>query len=155
AKSRFFDFLGAFAALRETDRDHPMNRRQFLCRSAGLGLYPALSLAAAADGGGLLAPRPAHAPPRAKHLVFVFLTGGVSHIDTFDPKPKLLADHGKVVPSVDLRGAGNQPLLGSPFKFAPCGKSRLMVSEIFPRLGAVADELCVIRTLHTDIVEHF
>jgi hypothetical protein len=76
-------------------------------------------------------------------------------VDTFDFKPKLKADEGKTVPSVDLRGTGRQPLLGSPFRFSPRGESGLMVSELFPHLGTVADELCVIRTLHTDIVEHF
>jgi hypothetical protein len=54
-----------------------------------------------------------------------------------------------------LRGTGNQPLMGSPFKFTPCGKSGLMISELFPHLATVADDLCVVRTLHTDIVEHF
>jgi len=132
-----------------------MNRREFLCRSAGLGLYPALALAARAGDGGLLAPRRSHAPAKAKHLVFVFLTGGMSHLDTFDPKPKLTADHGKVVPSIDLRGPGKQPLMGSPFTFRRYGQSGLEISEIFPELGGIADDLCVIRTLHTDIVEHF
>jgi hypothetical protein len=135
-------------------------RRQFLkCCAAGLagGLAsPArLALAAALDGGGPLAPRPAHFAPRAKHLVFVFLTGGFSHVDTFDPKPKLTAEHGKTVPGPTLRESSAKPLLGSPFKFAPRGRSGLAISELFPHLGVVADELCVIRTLHTDIVEHF
>jgi hypothetical protein len=132
-------------------------RREFLRRSAagGLGLYSALSLAARAGDAGLLAPRPTHFAPKAKHLIVAFLTGGVSHVDTFDPKPRLRADHGKTVPSVDLRGTGHQPLLGSPFEARPCGRSGLWISELFPHLGSVADELCIIRTLHTDIVEHF
>ncbi len=85
----------------------------------------------------------------------IFLSGGFSHVDTFDYKPKLLADTGRVVPSVDLRGTAQQPLLGSPFRFRAQGASGLMISELFPNLGALADDLCVIRTLHTDIVEHF
>jgi hypothetical protein len=142
-----------------------IRRREFLRRSAaglglglaagGRGLYPALSLAAAARGGGLLAPRPPHFQPQAKQLVFVFLTGGFSHVDTFDFKPKLAQDEGKTVLGTSLRGSAAQPLMGSPFKFAACGRSGLMISELFPLLGAVADELCLIRTLHTDIVEHF
>jgi hypothetical protein len=138
-----------------------MRRRTFLrCCSAGLvagGLYPALARAAALHGGGALAPRPAHFPPKAKHLVFVFLTGGFSHVDTFDPKPKLKIDQGKTVPGRDLRDAANRPyfLIGSPFAFAPRGKSGLTVSELFPALGGLADHLCVFRTLHTDILEHF
>jgi hypothetical protein len=136
------------------------DRRRFLKSCAaglagGLGLRGTLALAAGLDGGGPLAPRPAHFAPRAKHLVFVFLTGGFSHVDTFDPKPKLTSDHGKTVTGPTLRETSNKPLLGSPFKFTPRGRSGLVISELFPQLGTVADELCVIRTLHTDIVEHF
>ncbi len=135
-------------------------RRRFLkCCAAGLagglGLRGRLGLAAALDGGGPLAPRPAHFAPRAKHLVFVFLTGGFSHVDTFDPKPKLTADHGKTVPGPTLRESSAKPLLRSPFAFGPRGRSGLVMSDLFPHLGTVADELCVVRTLHTDIVEHF
>jgi Protein of unknown function (DUF1501) len=139
----------------------PHPRRTFLKRSAvglaasGLGLHRALALEATLDGGGVLAPRLAQIPAAAQNLLVVFLSGGVSHVDTFDYKPRLLADSGQVVPSVDLRGSTRQPLLGSPFRFRAQGESGLMVSELFPHLGAMADDLCVIRTLHTDIVEHF
>lgn len=140
-----------------------MNRRQFLHRATcglalgTLGLYPQLSLAATLRQGGPLAPQPTHFPPRARRLLFIFLTGGFSHLDTFDPKPKLRADHGKTIPAVGLRPdeAKPLPLLGSRFAFAAAGKSGLMISELFPRLQTVADELCVLRTMHTDIVEHF
>jgi hypothetical protein len=136
-----------------------MNRRSFLqcCAAGGLGLYPALSLAAQVHGGGPLAPRPSHFPPKAKNLIVLFLTGGVSHVDTFDPKPRLQADHGKKVKGRDLRDTSDKEffLIASPFTFARCGQSGLMVSELFPSLGALADDLCVIRTLHTDILEHF
>jgi hypothetical protein len=128
--------------------------------SAGIaagGLYPLLSRAAAENGGHPLAPRATHFLPKAKHLIFVFLTGGFSHVDTFDPKPKLKTDHGKTVPGRDLRETADRPyyLIGSPFSFTPQGKSGLMVSELFPKLGALADDLCIFRTLHTDILEHF
>lgn len=137
------------------------NRRSFLKHGAagltagGVGLRHALATAAALDGGGLLGPKPTDHPAAAKSLLVVFLSGGFSHVDTFDYKPRLQADSGKVVPSVDLRGTSKQPLLGSPFRFRARGESGLMVSELFPYLGAMADDLCVIRTLHTDIVEHF
>ena len=126
-------------------------------RVPGLGLHSALSLVAAENGGGLLAPRPTHFPPRARRLLFIFLTGGFSHVDTFDPKPKLKDAHGKPIPAFGLRPDESKPmpLLGSPFQFSPRGRSGLLVSELFPNLGAFADDLCVIRTLHTDIVEHF
>jgi hypothetical protein len=123
--------------------------------ASGAALYHSLAKAAEVHQGHLLAPQPGHAPARAKNLIFIFLSGGFSHIDTFDHKPKLQRDHGKPVPSVDLRGNGQLPLMGSPFAFTPRGQSGLMISELFPNLGGVADDLCVIRTLHTDIVEHF
>jgi len=136
------------------------SRREFLRTSAGsvagaLGLYPALALAAQLHDGEALAPRPSHFSARAKQLVKIFLTGGFAHVDTFDPKPRLKADHGKIVSAESLRDIGQLPLLASPFKFTACGKSGLMISELFPHLQKVADDLCVIRTLHTDIVEHF
>ncbi len=136
-----------------------MQRRDFLkcCAAGGLGLYPALSLAAQTHGGGPLAPRPGHHPAKAKNLIVVFLTGGVSHVDTFDPKPRLETDHGKAVPGRDLRDTADKPyfLIRSPFTFRRYGQSGLWVSELFPHLGALADDLCVIRTLHSDILEHF
>jgi hypothetical protein len=140
-----------------TDRER-LHRRDFLrcCgAAAGAGLYPALSLAAQAHDGHALSPERTHFEPRARHLIFVFLTGGMSHLDTFDHKPRLQRDHGRVVPSTDLRGDGRHPLLGSPFRFRPHGRSGLVLSDLFPHLATVADELCVIRSLCTDIVEHF
>src|SRR6266852_4628934 len=137
----------------------PLRRRDFLkcCTAGSLGLYPTLSLAAKLKGGHPLAPRPTHFPAKAKHLIVVFLTGGVSHVDTFDPKPRLKKDHGKKVFDRELRDTTDKPfyIIGSPFTFSPRGSSGLMVSELFPHLGSLADELCVIRTLHTDILEHF
>jgi hypothetical protein len=136
------------------------NRRQFLGATlgglgAGLALRPRLSLAASLENGHALAPRTGHVPARAKHLIFVFLTGGVSHVDTFDYKPKLKQDAGKTVPGPTLRETSSKPLLPSPFGFRRCGGSGLWISELFPQLSRHADDLCVIRTLHTDIVEHF
>jgi hypothetical protein len=136
----------------------PDDRRAFLGCCAGAlagGLFGQLSLAAALHGGGPLAPRPGHHPARARRLLFVFLTGGFSHVDTFDPKPRLRADEGKLVPGPTLRESSPKPLLGSPFRFSARGRCGLVVSELFPRLGDLADELCVIRTMHTDIIEHF
>ena len=138
-----------------------MHRRNFLsccgASAASLGLYSSLSLAAEVNAGHPLAPRPTNHAPKAKNLLLVFLTGGMSHVDTLDYKPKLSEDNGKDVPSFGLRAdeTAKRPLLGSPFKFSQHGQSGLWLSELFPHLGKVADELCVIRTLHTDIVEHF
>jgi hypothetical protein len=136
-----------------------MDRRAFLkcCAAGSAGLYPVLSLALEANGGGPLAPRPSHFPAKAKNLIFVFLTGGFSHVDTFDYKPKLMSDAGKRVFGRTLRDETDKGfyLIPSPFKFLPRGKSGLMISEVFASLGDLADDLCIIRTLHTDIVEHF
>ena len=140
-----------------------MTRRGLLGRgvgcaaAAGLGLRDSLCLAANLSRGELLAPRRTHFEPKATHLVMIFLTGGFSHVDTFDYKPILNRRSGQSVPSFGLRAdeAKDRPLLGSPFKFRQHGESGLWISELFPRLGGLADELCVIRSLHTDIVEHF
>jgi hypothetical protein len=146
------------------------SRRQFLQHSAstaaGLAGVSAAVLpsmhrrcqllqAAELGQGHPLAPRPSQQPARARQLLMIFLTGGFSHVDTFDYKPNLLRDQGKTVPGINLRGTTDQPLLGSPFRFTPRGQSGLMVSELFPQLGNLADDFCVIRSLHTDIIEHF
>jgi hypothetical protein len=102
-----------------------------------------------------LAPVAPHHPPKANRLIKIFLTGGFSHVDTFDTKPALARDKGKIVDGFNLRGVAKVPLLPSPFKFTPRGQSGLMVSELFPHLGPHADDLCVIRSMKTDIVEHF
>jgi hypothetical protein len=149
--------------LRHPALSSSLRRRAFLkCAAAGLassgaGIFSQLSRAAAWHDGQVLAPKPAHYPPKASQLLFVFLTGGFSHVDTFDPKPKLQAGHGKPIPAFGLRAdeARPLPLLGSPFQFKQCGQSGLWISDLFPHLRTVADELCVLRTLHTDIVEHF
>ena len=141
---------------------HKPNRRTFLaeaacCLTGSTALYETLLRTARAGGAQVAAPQRTHFPPRANHLIFVFLTGGFSHVDTFDYKPRLRADHGRAVPAFGLRDdeRRNQPLLGSPFRFRQQGQSGLWVSEIFPHLAEVADDLCVLRGLHTDIIEHF
>jgi hypothetical protein len=133
-----------------------MQRRDFLKSAiSASALYSALSSAADSNGGGVLAPKPTHFPPKAKHLIVLFLTGGMSHVDTFDYKPKLNADAGKSVSAPGLRDTSTQTLLGSPFRFSQHGQSGLWVSELFPKLAERADDLCIFRTLNTDIVEHF
>src|SRR5260370_19641230 len=145
--------------MKRSEQPHTVLRLDFLesCARGSLGLYPALSLAAQVHGGARLAPRPGNFPAKENNLIFIFLTGGFSHVDTFDYKPRLHKDHGKKVVNRELRDTADKPfyLIRSPFQFAPRGRSGLRVSELFPHLGALADELCVIRTLHTDILEHF
>jgi hypothetical protein len=123
--------------------------------AGSLGLYRSLLTAAAANDAQVLAPQRTHHPARAKRLIFVFLTGGFSHVDTFDHKPRLRIDQGRVVSAVHLRGKDRLPLLGSPFRFARHGQCGMWMSEIFPQLATVADDLGLIRSMHTDIIEHF
>ena len=135
------------------------NRRQFMqscaAGAAVMALPQQLALAAAVHGGHPLAPKAGHFPATAKRLLFIFLTGGVSHIDCFDPKPRLETDRGRELTTRQLRGNPNAKLMPSPFKFTNHGESGLPFSELFTQLGGVADDLCVIRSMHTDIVEHF
>ncbi len=142
------------------NRPH-IDRRSFL-KAGALGFAggswatrASLSLAADVFQGHPLAPKAAHHRPRAKNLIFIFLTGGFSHLDTFDPKPALKTHENKSVAAVGLRGTSQQPLMPSPFQFQQHGQSGLWISELFPELSTAADDLCVIRSLHTNIVEHF
>ena len=136
-------------------------RRRFL-QSTGLGLAAgttgirqAVAMAASANDGGLLAPQLSHHRPRAKRLIMLFFTGGFSQVDTFDYKPELQANHEKEVPAEELFYKFEGKLLASPYKFEQVGECGMTISELFPNLKTVADDLCVIRTLHTDILEHF
>ncbi|MCA9216214.1 MAG: DUF1501 domain-containing protein [Planctomycetales bacterium] len=97
-----------------------------------------------------------HHEPRAKHVVFAFMSGGVSHLDSFDPKPALEKLHGKPMPVTIERTQfnNNGNVMASPFKFAHRGESGLQVSDMLPQLGTVADELAVIRSMTTPVNEH-
>jgi hypothetical protein len=92
-----------------------------------------------------------HFLPRAKHVLFLFMDGGVSHVDTFDPKLELARRHGEPAnwrAEVLSQSVGaNRKWLGSPWKFRQRGESGLWVSDLFPHMGGVVDELCVIRSL--------
>jgi hypothetical protein len=110
------------------------------------------SMAAAGSKGSPLEPKAPHFPARARHVIFLCMNGAPSHVDTFDFKPKLSGDSGK--PSDRPGRIPGAKLLGSPWKFSQRGKSGLWVSELFPEVGARADELCVIRSVHTDQPAH-
>lgn len=141
----------------------PTTRRSMLRNSAcGIGqlaLAAMLSQNASASPltfDGPLSPKQPHFPPRAKRIIFLFMWGGPSHVDTFDPKPRLTLDDGKPLPDGisgrDQSKAGN--LLGSPFRFAQHGESGTWISELFPCLSQQADRLCVIRSMHTEGSAH-
>jgi len=98
-----------------------------------------------------LAPKAPHFAPRAKRVIFLFMPGGVSHVDSFDPKPKLFADDGK-----ELSEGHKKRLLMRPnWRFRPHGACGLEISDLFPHLARRADDLCVIRSMKTDHANHF
>ena len=138
----------------------PFNRREMLRQScAGFGLLALHGLlgseASAASMNPLAAKQP-HFPAKAKRVIFLLMKGGPSQVDTFDPKPLLDRDHGKpppfALPRVTFAKTGN--LLRSPWKFRQYGQSGLPVSDLFPHVGQCVDELCVIRSMHTDLPAH-
>jgi hypothetical protein len=109
---------------------------------------------AAAAPSDPLAARAAHFRPKAKRVIFLFMTGGVSHVDSFDHKPKLIEDAGKSVPP--FRGAKRLFFLKPPsYAFRPRGQSGMMISDLFPHVAGVADELCMLNSLKTDHGNHF
>ena len=114
----------------------------------------AAETAAKEAGDHPLAPKDPHFAPKAKRVVFLCMSGGPSHVDTFDHKPKLTADDGKNPPAGVGRGFGGGKLLGSPWKFKPAGKSGLMISEAFPELAKQADHLCLLNGMHTSVPAH-
>ena len=96
-----------------------------------------------------------HFAAKAKHVIFLFLNGGASQVDTFDPKPELTRLHGQPLPGKKLptdSATGN--LMKSPFAFSKCGQSGIEVSEIFPRVGALIDDFAVIRSCYADNGNH-
>ena len=138
--------------------DRFLLRREFLQRCGmGMGALALGPMLARADGQISVNPlsvKPPHFAPKAKRVIHLFMNGGPSQVDTFDPKPELTKRHGKELP-LDLKterrtGAAYR----SPYTFARHGESGLEVSEIFPHVAEHADELCVIRSMHADVPNH-
>jgi hypothetical protein len=140
----------------------PISRRQLLGRFANgfgmLALAGLLSEEGRAEEAAFnpLAVKPPHYPARAKRVIFLFMSGGPSHVDTFDPKPRLASDNGKPLPfdmpKLVRTKTGN--LLASPFKFAKHGEAGTEVSELFPNVASCVDDLCVIRSMLADNINH-
>src|SRR5947209_3567043 len=136
-----------------------LSRREVLCRIGGgfgalglasvcadLGRLPlgAATVTGAAGSSNPLAPRTPHFPARAKRVIFLFMNGAPSHVDTFDPKPELAKHAGEAVPESLLQKTGRKgagKLMASPFKSRPCGQSGIEVSEIYPDVGPCIDEI--------------
>lgn len=148
----------------------PLTRREVLSRIGGG--FGALGLAGAFANAGLLngvargsegaipanplAAKPPHFEPRAKRVIFLFMNGGPSHVDTFDPKPELKKHDGKEAPDslVNPMRKKKGGILPSPFTFAKHGQSGIEVSELFPEVAACIDDICVIRSMYTDNPNH-
>jgi len=110
---------------------------------------------AASEVAGPLAPKPPHFPPEARQVVHLFMNGGPSHVDTFDPKPMLARYHGQALPQQNLRTERKTgAAFGSPFKFRRHGESGLEVSELFEKTAAHVDDIAVIRSMHADVPNH-
>jgi hypothetical protein len=135
-----------------------LDRRQLFQR-VGAG-FPALALLDLLARDGFAAEpsaRPPHFPGAAKHCVFLFMNGGPSQVDTFDYKPALSRYHNSAYRGSTPIGSNNRPvghLMQSPFQFRRHGRSGLWISELFPNIARHADDLCVIRSLHTDTAAH-
>src|SRR5579885_1655940 len=101
-----------------------------------------------------LLPKAPPLPAKAKRVVHLFMNGGPSHVDTFDPKPTLTRYHGKPVPTNLPTERKTGAALGSPFKFRKYGQSGIEVSELFAHTAEMIDEICVIRSMHADVPNH-
>jgi hypothetical protein len=146
--------------------DRFLTRRDFLHRCgmgmgalaltkimAGLGMSEAAAAETAA-GFNPLTPKAAHFPARAKRVIHLFMNGGPSQVDSFDPKPTLTKFHGKPLP-LDLKTERKTgAALGSPFKFRKYGQSGIEVSELFPHTAQSIDDICVIRSMYADVPNH-
>lgn len=144
-----------------------LSRRELLCRSgmgfASLGLAAMMgtlglsrsSSAASSQLASPLAPRPPHFPAKAKKVIHLFMNGGPSHVDTFDPKPLLEKYAGKMLPTENLRTERKTgAAYPSPFKFQRYGKSGIEVSELFAKTAESIDEIAVVRSMHADVPNH-
>src|SRR6185312_8234005 len=142
-----------------------LSRRELLrVSSTGFGSLALAGLLAQEQARGAvgnaasdpLAVKAPHFPARAKRVIFLFMHGGPSQVDTFDPKPRLARDDGKPLPFARPRvvssATGN--LLRSPFKFAQHGGSGISVSELFPNIAGCVDDLCVINSMHGSNSRH-
>ncbi|MBM3458186.1 MAG: DUF1501 domain-containing protein [Armatimonadetes bacterium] len=142
-----------------------LSRRELLARSGGgfglVALADLLAQAAAATPD----PRPAASPtlaqpphyaPRARRCIFLYMPGGPSHTDLFDPKPRLTRENGQPLPfekpKLERQKTGN--LMGTHWKFVRRGAAGIEVSELLPRIGALADDLCIVRSMHADNINH-
>jgi hypothetical protein len=140
-------------------------RRDFVWQTgggfAGLALMQLLErdnfFGKTVEASGILAPKKPHFPAKAKRAVFLFMNGAPSQVDTFDYKPELTKRNGQAYRGKLAVGSNGRPigyLMQSPFEFKAHGQSGLMISDLFPHTAKFADDLCVIRSMHTDTAAH-
>ena len=138
----------------------PLTRRDLLRRSGmGFGMLGLASLlgdetACGTGFGNPMLPRVAHFPVKAKHVIHLFMNGGPSHVDTFDPKPMLAKYSGQPLPKTLSTERKTGAAFASPFKFQKYGQSGIEVSELFAKTAESIDEICVIRSMHADVPNH-
>ena len=150
-----------------TPANQQLNRRQALANSAcGFGMLAASGLAAQAAEteaarANPLAARPPHHPPKAKRVIFLFMQGGVSHVDSFDYKPLLEKRNGEKLPFDDARTLANsgkrgvsKKVMKSLWKYAQHGESGHWASELFPEMAKQVDDFCFLHSMHTEGVAH-
>ena len=148
-------------------REHPLSRRDLLRSAAcGFGSLAVAGLCAesraqeAAKMANPLAPKRPMFEPRAKRVIFIFMQGGPSHVDTFDYKPLLEKHDGEKLDFKDARKlaktgmSGQETVMKSPWRFRQHGESGRWISELFPEIATMADDLCFIHSLHTNGVAH-
>ena len=137
----------------------PLCTRRQALKTAACG-FGYLALAGMANAGNPLAPRPTHHAARAKRVIFLFMQGGPSHVDSFDYKPRLAKDDGKMHEFDDARTLAKtrkivpHRVMKEMWKFQQHGQSGLWVSELFPHTARLADDLCVLRGMHTEGIAH-
>ena len=140
----------------------PMSRRQMLREaSLGFGSIALTALLAEKSWGGSTgtirdAVNPSHHRPKARNVIFLYMDGGVSHVDSFDPKPRLRRENGQrfAMKMEPTQFEDNGAVLGNLWDFKKYGQSGLPVSDLFPFIGGRADDLCVIRSMVSNFSEH-
>lgn len=135
-----------------------LSRREMIRRS-GIGFGTAalgslLADSAAAERKSPMAPQPPHFTPKAKRVIHLFMNGGPSHVDTFDPKPALAKNAGKELPFNLPTERKTGAAFPSPYRFHKFGESGTEVSEIFPHVAQCVDDIAVIRSMHADVPNH-
>ena len=153
------------SAKRPPEIPRRFSRREMLgATSTGFGMLAAAALMAEearaaredSDPGQQPGTKRPHFEPKVRNVIFCYMSGGLSHVDSFDPKPRLAREAGQPMPFKTERTMFNQDgtIFPSPWEFKPRGASGIPVSDLFPHIGEIADELCVIRSMSAKFMEH-